>query len=294
LAGGASSDPMTFIKAGKYHSYGNDFLVVPAEQIRPEEYSGFAGSVCDPHFGIGADGCIYLQSDEEGGFRARIFNRDGSEAGMSGNGIRCAAAFLHDLGLASRRDVEINTPSGRKVYSLLESADYAWTYRSLMGLPRFDSPAIPFDVEPAQDTVEDYPLEVGGQILRITALWVGNPQCAVLTTDLPDTAVFLKTGAALESHPRFPQRTNVSFVKVEARDHIRIVIFERGVGPTHSSGTGSCGAALAALLAGKVTSPVKVTTATGTQVVEWVPGHEIALTGTAHLIARTEFRWKRG
>jgi diaminopimelate epimerase len=285
---------MPFIKVGKYHSYGNDFLVVPGEQIRPDDYSGLAVSLCDPHFGVGADGCIYLAADNQDRFEARIFNQDGSEAGMSGNGIRCAAAFLHDTGRTTAKEVQIDTASGRKIYALLESGGYAWAYRSLMGLPRFESPAIPFEVEPALETVVDYPLRIDGETETITALWVGNPQCAVLVAELPDTPAFLRRGAALESHPRFPEKTNVSFVQVDGTDRLRVMIYERGVGPTHSSGTGSCGAAVAALLAGKVTSPVKVTTATGTQVVEWSPAHEIALTGTAHLIARMEFWWQQG
>jgi diaminopimelate epimerase len=213
---------------------------------------------------------------------------------MSGNGVRCVAAFLHHKNWTTSKELEIRTSSGRKIYTLVGTEELSWRYRSLMGEPVFLSSKIPFAVQPPAERVQDFPLDVRGETVRVTALWVGNPQCAVLVDELPEGDLFLRLGSALECHPMFPERTNVSFVKVEGPHEIRIRIYERGVGPTHSSGTGSCGAAVTSLIAGKVESPVEVTTATGTQTVEWTPGQEIVLTGSAALVGDVEFCWRTG
>jgi len=284
---------MLFINAPKYHSYGNAYFVVVADQIPAEELSQFTTDICDPRFGIGGDGCVFVAKTTHTLIKARIFNPDGSEAGMSGNGVRCAAAFLHHEGWIDGDSVEILTPSGRKVYTLLETDDLVWTYRSLMGAPAFDSRLVPFDCSPAQEVVQNFPIEAAGESLSITALSVGNPQCVVVVDRLPERERFVRLGRALESHPCFPERTNVSFVSVTGPHEISVLLYERGVGPTHSSGTGSCGAAVAAILAGKVESPVTVRTETGAQTVEWGPGQEIALTGVSEFIGRIVYCWRQ-
>ncbi|HXK62533.1 MAG TPA: diaminopimelate epimerase [Acidobacteriota bacterium] len=283
---------MRLIEACKFHGHGNDFLIVPAEQVPDSSQSAFARSICDPHFGIGADGCIFVSREDKGAFRAAIFNQDGSQTGMTGNGVRCVAAFLHYRELAKGQDLEIKTLSGRKIYTLLDRGELRWTYRSLMGEPSFAPSQIPFSAD--TDRIQDFPIDVRGEIIRITALWVGNPQCVVFVDELPEWRRFLELGEALEAHPLFPEKTNVSFAKVEGKNQVRILIYERGVGPTHSSGTGSCGAAVAAIAAGKVESPVEVKTQTGVQTVEWRPGHEIVLTGAAELIGEVKFAWRAG
>jgi diaminopimelate epimerase len=290
---GSGRTRMLFVNASKYHSYGNAYFVAPADQIPDDELDQFTSDICDPHFGIGGDGCVFIARTPDRLIKARIFNPDGSEAGMSGNGIRCAAACLHHDGWVEADEVEILTPSGRKVYSLLESGELTWTYRALMGAPAFDSRLVPFASPEPLELVQRHAIEAGGESLLITALSVGNPQCAVLVDELPERDRFLRLGAALESHPSFPERTNVSFVRVTGPHDVTVLLYERGVGPTHSSGTGSCGAAIAAILAGRVQSPVTVHTATGAQTVEWAPGQEVALTGTAEFIGRIVYCWRQ-
>lgn len=280
------------ISASKYHSYGNDFLIVPPDQIRAEEWARLAKAICDRRLGVGADGCVIVSPSLQGRFLLRIFNRDGSEAGMSGNGVRCACAYLHHHDLTDARVVELETRSGLKVYELLAKTNSSWEYRSRMGTPVFSPSAIPFQAEPGVERIENYPLQVEDELVRITTLSVGNPQCVVFVDELPQLTCFEKIGAGLESHPRFPERTNVSFVKIEDLHRIYIKIWERGVGPTQSSGTGACGAAVAAISSGKARSPVQVFAEIGSQQVEWSAGEEIILVGRAEFIAEIQFNWR--
>ena len=282
------------ISASKYHSDGNDFLILDSNQVEEVDYSHLSKSICTPHRGVGADGCIFILGPFQGRFSLRIFNRDGSEAEMSGNGARCACAFLHHRDLTGEPRVELETRAGIKVYQQLQEGGGFWRYKSSMGHPFFSPAAIPFEAPPTLEKIEDYPVSVDDETVRITALSVGNPQCVVFVDSLPCVPSFEKMGAALENHPLFPNRTNVSFVKVESSHRVRAMIWERGVGPTHSSGTGSCGAAVAAIQTKGARSPVDVHTDTGMQQVEWVQGEEMRLTGRAEFVSDVQFRWPQG
>ncbi len=279
------------IKAEKYHSYGNDFLIVPPDQVQEEQYPALSEAICDRRVGVGADGCVFVGAPSGSVFSLRFLNRDGSEANMSGNGARCACAFLHHRSWSEDREIQIDTRSGAKTYRLIQSAHPGWTYRSALGMPELRPSAIPFCAPSDLDVVENYPLEIAGQTLRVTALNVGNPQCVVFVDRLPEEGEAWEIGTALGKHPRFPDRTNVSFVCVESPERLRIRIWERGVGPTHSSGTGCAGAAVAAIQTGKTRSPVEVLTTKGAQKVEWSPGKQIYLIGRSEFIARIQFQW---
>ena len=278
------------ISASKYHSYGNDFLIVASEQVSQGQRSDFARAICDPHFGVGADGCIFLDRRPEGRFSLRILNRDGSEAGMSGNGCRCAASFLHHHRWETQESLSLETISGHKICRLLAQENLVWRYTTSLGEPSFSPEAIPY-TEGNLSTVLDHPLQVDGEIVSITALSVGNPQCVVFVPTLPGPDEFERLGPALETHSAFPERTNVSFVRVESRHRLKVRIWERGVGPTHSSGTGCSGAAVAAIRTARAESPVEVDTGTGSQQVEWSEGGEILLTGDSEFVAEVEFNW---
>lgn len=279
------------IPLSKYHSYGNDFLVLTSGHVPRPRFGDFAQAVCKPHFGLGADGCIFLDL-HPGRTRLRIFNRDGSEAGMSGNGARCGAAFLHHRGLVREPELKLETPSGSKIFRLTSSGKRSWTYETDMGRPDFEPAKIPFRADPDLREVRDFPVQASGETVRIHALSVGNPQCVLLLDRIPSEEEFHRLGAALERHRRFPKRTNVSVVQRVTAHHLKIRIWERGVGPTLSSGTGSCGAAVAAIRHGLAESPVTVETRTGTQRVEWTPDNPILLTGAAEFIADIQFYWR--
>ena len=281
------------ITASKFHSDGNDFMVVAPAQVQEEHYVALTQAICEDHFGVGADGCVFVEEISGEQVSMRIFNRDGGEAGMSGNGFRCGSAFLHHHGLVDQTELTLKTASGIKGYTLLEQKEGSWTYRSRMGLPAFEPTAIPFRAPDEVQDVRGFSLDVGGEQVSIAALSVGNPQCVVFGEQLPREEDFQRLGRGLEGHSDFPERTNVSFVQVVGPSQLQIRLWERGVGPTHSSGTGSCGAAVAAIRAGKVQSPVEVTTETGTQQVEWDGQTEILLTGNTRFVAEVHFHWEQ-
>jgi diaminopimelate epimerase len=254
----------------KGHAYGNDFLMTPESEVQGRDLHALAKAMCDRQEGVGADG-LMIYAIERSGVRMRLFNADGSESEVSGNGVRCLAALaVRERPGAS--DITIHTPAGPKVLHLQGQSGDALTFRAAMGLPQ--------DIR----TIE---LSAGGEILRAVALSVGNPQCVLLDDPLLDSRLH-KLGPAIERHPFFPNRTNVSFVKVEAPNRLRMLIWERGVGPTKASGTGACGAAVAAAFSRRAARDVEVVSPGGSQRVEWLEDG-IYLTGSATLVL--EGRW---
>lgn len=253
------------VRVIKAHAYGNDFLLVPETDVNGLDLARLAREMCDRHAGIGADGLItYVPATN--GMRMRLLNADGSASEVSGNGVRCLAALaVRDRPDATR--VTIETLAGPKVLDLMERGGDRLTFRASMGSP--------------QD-IRRLDLEAAGEKLKAIALSVGNPQCALLEAAL-DVSRMQRLGPALESHPAFPHRTNVSFVRVDAPDRLSILIWERGVGPTTASGTGACGAAVAAAAYGGAARDVQVTSPGGTQRVEWQDSG-LYLTGWAKLV----------
>lgn len=262
-----------FVKA---HGAGNDFLLSFAEKVAlPEgDLPAIARAICDRHTGIGADGWI-LMDDRIliRGSSIRLFNSDGSEPEMSGNGTRCAAALLIDTGRATG-DVTIQTGAGPKHLRLLEREGRRFLFEMNMGSPAFDPAEIRCTL----------PLARGAQ--EVTILNVGNPQCVVFVDQFP--AHWETLGAEIEAHPRFPQRTNVSFVRVLDPHTIETRFYERGAGVTLSSGTGSTGAGAAAILRKVAASPVTIRTPAGEALqLRWEDS--IYLTGPAEIIGSGEF-----
>ena len=253
------------LRVVKGHAYGNDFLLVSDAGLGGRDASELARSMCHTHTGIGADGLI-LYAPEPGGASMRLFNPDGGQVEVSGNGIRCLAALL-TRDHAVDEDIRVRTASGDKVLTLLDVDASRWRFRANMG-------------EPSE--IQQLDLEVAGEQLSVVSLWMGNPQCVQLAAD-PDDERFAIVGPALATHAAFPAGTNVEFATVEAPDRVRIRIWERGVGPTLSSGTGSCAAAVAAAAYGGADRAVDVVAPGGTQRVEW--GEDgVVLTGWAELV----------
>ncbi len=280
------------ISFAKWHGYGNDFLVVESAPFQETWLAAFTRFMCQPHVGLGADGCVFVRKCSECDFNLRIFNRDGSEAGMSGNGFRCAAAQIHRSGQSASSSLVLHTRSGKKPCQLLgQKSATRWSYLSDLGEPLFSPPEVPCLVND-REVVSEYPVRVEGHQLLLNALSVGNPQCAILVERLPGPEQFQLLGSKLERHSLFPERTNVSFVQVISREQLSIQIWERGVGPTSSSGTGSCGAAVTAIRLGLVDSPVAVETRAGSQQVAWSPGKSVLLTGDAELVADGRCYWE--
>jgi diaminopimelate epimerase len=252
----------------KAHGAGNDFLLTWAEQI-PEgtDLPAIARAICHRHTGIGGDGWMLVRDTS-----IRLFNADGSEAEISGNGTRCAAALLLDSGRASN-EITITTGAGPKHLRLIERTGRRFLFEMDMGQPVFQVDQVRYSL----------PLEHGAQ--EVTILDVGNPQCAVLVDRIPEDWKVL--GAEIEAHPHFPKRTNVSFVRAVDAHSIEARFYERGAGATLSSGTGSTGAAVAAILRKVAASPVRIITEGEDLQLRW--DDSVYLTGPVEIVGAGEF-----
>jgi diaminopimelate epimerase len=257
--------PIPFTKA---HGAKNDFLLSWAADPPGDDLPEVARALCDRHTGVGADGWILVYRGDTGDYHGRIilYNSDGSEAEISGNGTRCAAAFLIREGLA-HEEVRILTGAGLKHLRLLGREGLRFDFEMNMGRPEV--------------TAERFELPLAGGPRDATLVWAGNPQCALPVEDFDFD--WRSMGAEIERHPHFPNRTNVSFVRAVDRHTIEVRFFERGAGETLSSGTGSTGAAAMAVARGWVESPVRVLTPAGPLEVR-IAG-EYFLTGPAEIVA---------
>jgi diaminopimelate epimerase len=259
----------------KMHGAGNDFLLTWLNEAPRENLTGAAKGICNRRTGIGADGWILISQPPPGekGYEGAIqlFNSDGSPAELSGNGTRCAAAFLVDVGLAWDA-VRIRTGAGVKSLKLLERSGLSFVLEMNMGRPQF----------PEGETAT---LDLSSGPRPVTIVDVGNPQCVVEVADFDFD--WRSVGAEIERHPHFPKRTNVSFIRPVDAHTLEVRFYERGAGETMSSGTGSTGAAAAGLHLGRVTSPVTVLTPAGP--LELRSDGEIYLVGPAQIIGGGEF-----
>lgn len=269
----------------KYHGLGNDFVLLdnrhqPEPLITPEE----AVKWCDRHFGIGADGVIFALPGQEGAdYTMRIFNSDGSEPEMCGNGIRCMARFLADLETAetgsSRPVYNVHTLAGMMVLQM--QADGQVTVD--MGLPRLLAEEIPTTLGEPGTKVIDHPLEVAGQSWQVTCVSMGNPHCITFVDNV--AAIPLEQiGPQFENHPVFPKRINMEFIEVVRPDYLKMRVWERGAGITLACGTGACASLVAAALNGKSDRRATVELPGGPLQIEWnETDQHLYMTGPATL-----------
>lgn len=256
----------------KAHALGNDFLLLDERQLPPgADRAALARAVCSRHRGLGADGLIVFSGTNPASMA--LLNADGSYSEISGNGVRCLAASLaSDLGSAPGTTILVDTDAGQKRLELLDRRDSLFTFRAAMGHP---------------EQVTKVSLEVDGATVEAVTLRVGNPQCVVLGEVSHERLHGLASKLAV--HPHFAHGTNVELATVEASDRVRILIWERGVGPTEASGTGACAAAVAAMTYGGAARDVQVVSPGGTQRVEW-RDDGLYLTGPAEIIAACDWR----
>ncbi|MFQ5789706.1 MAG: diaminopimelate epimerase [Acidobacteriota bacterium] len=276
----------------KTEALGNDFLLVPEEGIRGwKDRSALARSMCHRLKGLGADGLIFFSRAGEGrDYTMKLLNPDGSDAEISGNGLRCLGAYLKLSGRVLDDRFTIETGSGARRLEMVSRDGPRFVFRADMGAPRLESEAVPFQSGPPSSPdagtkpAIGVPLEVGGRTVQITALSMGNPQC-VLFVDRLEFDQLRELGPRIETHPRFPQRTNVEFVEVRNRSELAIGIWERGAGETAASGTGSAAATVAAVLSGKAGEKVTVHCPGGDLEVEWRGRQRVYVTGEAVVVA---------
>jgi diaminopimelate epimerase len=279
----------------KFHGFGNDYIVIESRALAAigitstAQHGEFARRICSRHYGAGADGIAVVDQSEIPGadFNVRIFNPDGSEASLSGNGTRCAAAFLYYQKLWSAQELRLSTRAGIKLYTLREELSPGkYLFDSELGQPRFDPASIPMNVNGELAKVIDYPLAVGIETFAVTALQMGNPNCCIFVTDF-DALDWRRIGKTIETHQQFPDRTNVVFVRVADRRTIELRIWERGVGETEASGTCSCAAAVAAMIKDETERAVDVLMPGGRAKIHWRGDRddgEVVITGIAEVI----------
>jgi diaminopimelate epimerase len=270
------------IEFTKYHGLGNDFILIDNRQSsEPILTDVQAVQLCDRHFGIGADGVIFAlpATSPDADYKMRIFNSDGSEPEMCGNGIRCLARFLADLQAPSRtpQTYQISTLAGMITPQIQGDGQVTVD----MGVPRLTAAEIPTTLMEEDCRTILQPLEVAGRTWKVTCVNMGNPHCITFVDNVAE--IPLETiGPQFEHHPVFPQRTNVEFVQAIAPDYLKMRVWERGAGITLACGTGACATLVAGFITGRCERKATIELPGGPLLIEWSESNErIYMTGPA-------------
>lgn len=263
------------------HGLGNDFVLIDGTRFKLPNPRKNARFLCDRRLGIGADQLLLLGPSRRADFRMQVFNADGSQAEMCGNGLRCLAKYLRDGRKIRGRELTVETAAGLQKIRTLSSR----RYRVDMGIPALKGSEIPVRLS---GRVINRPLRVEEKEFRMTCVSMGNPHCVLFVDELRDFPVS-KLGRSIEGHPLFPKRTNVEFVKVRSAREIEMRVWERGVGETQACGSGACAAMVASVLNGLSDRKVDVKLLGGTLRVEWdrADGH-VYLSGPAETVFQGE------
>lgn len=264
----------------KVHGLGNDFILINAGTGEgfPDDYSSLAIEMCDRKFGIGADGLVLLLDSCVADVRMRIINSDGSEPEMCGNAIRCVAKYLYEHNVVRKDEIKVETLAGIIIPQIIHKHGKVEMVRVDMGLPRLERQEIPMAGPAGQVIGEDF--EVNGQRFAVTAVSMGNPHCVIFVPDV-SAVPLAEIGPLIETHPAFPRKTNVEFVQVVSPTEVRMVVWERGAGPTMACGTGACAVAVAGVLNGLTEKSVTVHLPGGPLHIEWAESGKIYMTGPA-------------
>ena len=262
------------LRFSKMQGQGNDFVVLDGVRHDVSLTRDEVRAIADRHFGVGCDQLLVVEkpADSANDFRYRIWNADGGEVEQCGNGARCFARFVLDQGLTAKREIRVETASGVIAPRVEDSGQVTVD----MGPPRFAPRDVPFAADAERAT---YPLRVGNDALEVSVLSMGNPH-AVQVVDDVDRAPVTTQGPAIENHPSFPRRVNAGYMQVLARDHVKLRVWERGVGETLACGTGACAAVVAGIRRGLLDDTVRVTTRGGDLVIRW-RGDHVMMTGDA-------------
>jgi diaminopimelate epimerase len=269
----------------KMHGIGNDYIYVDCfRNPMPRDPAGISRAVSDRHFGIGSDGLILICPSDTADARMRMYNADGSESEMCGNGIRCVAKYLYDHSLVRKPMLTVETGRGVLNLQLEISGGAVQQVRVDMGEPVLQAPLIPTSLpgDPARGgRVVNVPLAIDGRTVSVTCVSMGNPHCIVFVDDITNEQVLI-VGPQVEVHPEFPRRTNVEFVKVNRPEELTFRVWERGSGETMACGTGACAVAVAGVLTGRTQRRVVAHLRGGDLKLEWSEAdNHVYMTGPA-------------
>jgi len=269
----------------KFHGFGNDYIVIERSDIDASvDLGDLAKAICHRNTGAGSDGIAVLErlDGTDADYHCEIVNPDGSIAGFSGNGTRCAVAYLHYKGIWTETDLRLRTRSGVKNYRLIDrDGEAGFVFEAEIGKPRFASEEVPVVVETRRDHIVNEPIVVDGRHYVFSAVNVGNPVACIFVDNF--NFDWRAVGRVMETHERFPERANIVFVKIEDSENIELRIWERGAGETSASGTCSSGAAVLSAFMLKTGRKVMVHSEGGTTDVLWRDDDEILITGRADL-----------
>lgn len=271
----------------KWQGLGNDFVIVNGFEEKIVDFAKQAITVCDRHFGIGADGLVVALPSQVADFQMKIFNSDGSEAEMCGNVTRCFARYVFENGLTNKTELSIETLAGIIKPRLLFNNGKVDSVCVNMGEPRLKRSEIPMSGD-ADDQAVAFPIHVGGETFIATCVSMGNPHCVIFVDDV-DAVDLTKIGRLIETHELFPRKTNVEFAQVIDRQSIRMRVWERGAGITLACGTGSCATLVAAVLNGKTERTAVLRLDGGELLIEWREDNRVYKTGPAVEVFRGEF-----
>ena len=275
------------MKITKMQGLGNDYIYVNCFEETVKDPVALAQKISDRHFGVGSDGLVLIMPCEEADFRMRMFNADGSEAEMCGNASRCVAKYIHDRGLSDKEEISLMTGAGIKILKLTVKDGVTESVRVDMGEPELEGAKIPVNVN--ANPVVGAPVEALGNEYRMTCVSMGNPH-AVIFVDDADSFDVHGVGASIEVNPLFPRKTNVEFVTVKDRNHLRMRVWERGSGETLACGTGACATLVATVLNGLCERKAVLELNGGPLTVEWDPEtNHVFQEGPAAFVFDTEY-----
>jgi len=274
----------------KMHGLGNDFILIDCinKSLGDSSFLSYlAKKLCDRNFGIGADGLILILPSPKADLRMKIFNSDGTEAQMCGNGIRCFAKYAYENKLVSKNKFTVETLAGVTIPELTILNNKILGVKVNMGTPKLRRKEIPM-IGKDTPTVVDETLKINPeQILKITCVSMGNPHCIIFVNDLQSMPVN-EIGPIIENHPLFPEKTNVEFIKVVNNKELNFRVWERGVGETLACGTGACAALVASVLNKKTDHQVVIHLSGGDLNIQWADDGNIYMTGPAELVFKGE------
>lgn len=279
------------VNFSKLQATGNDFVLIDCfkENLGDVPLDVLSRNICDRRFGIGADGVLFLLPSKVANFKMRIFNADGSEAEMCGNGIRCFALYVYQHGLWEDKHIEIETLAGVKRVKLLMAGKKLEGIRVGMGRPIFEPHSIPIK---GKDNPLAITLRAGGRRWDVATLSMGNPHCVLIVDNVEEFPVE-RIGGEIEKHPLFPNRTNVEFVEVINRDLLKVRFWERGVGETLACGTGACASLVITSLKGLTNRSARLQLKGGELYVEWLENGEVFLSGPAEEVFEGYFKLEK-
>lgn len=268
------------MKFTKMHGAGNDYVYINCFEEKIDDPVSLAQQVSDRHFGVGSDGLILILPSECADLRMRMFNADGSEAEMCGNGIRCVAKYAYDHGLVQKRDIRVETGSGVLELSVfLNTARRVENVRVGMGRPRLTRADLPMTGSSGEQVV-NVPLVISGRKFELTGVSMGNPHAVIYVADVEQFPV-TEIGPLIEHHPWFPKRINVEFVQVVSSDEVIQRTWERGAGETLACGTGAAAVTVAGVLTGRTGRMITNHLRGGDLLMEWLNDGEVLMTGPA-------------